>query len=93
MKKIPVTEIPAGEELSRETLESIFNFDDWSEEQFFTSIDTLICPHCKAAIFTGPPDPSVDPIWHCGPCGKAFSVRTVKSPLGLAWQTRQETQS
>ena len=93
MKKVPFTEIPAGKELSRKALDSIINLGNWSEEQFFTSVHELICPHCKATIFTGPPNPTVDPVWHCGPCGKEFSVRTVNSPLGLAWQTRQAVQS
>lgn len=71
-------------------IKDFLNLDTWEATQGFGSIDTIICPHCKAEF-------SVNQFAHhevsrftCPACRKSATVRTVQTSQGRAWITDAE---
>jgi len=92
MNHVPFTELPADGNLSPELIEEICDPDNWSEEEFFTSIDGTICPHCKEHRRCGglkEPAERGFPFYVCRNCRKIFRAEFVDTPMGKAWQTRK----
>ena len=58
-----------------------------AEYRGYTSVDGVICPHCRSRCRCGtPPGAWIWP-WLCRDCGESFVVKIVATPLGLAWQS------
>jgi DNA-directed RNA polymerase subunit RPC12/RpoP len=81
--------------ISKEQLAAFLNLDNWVEDKFITSVESIVCPTCGARINRRPDDEtyfvtneSYCGLWTCSHCQRQFDLAIVDSPLGKAWQTK-----